>query len=187
MFNQSEYNKQYRKNNADKIKQQQTQWHKNNPNKKKEYAYNYRLANKKLINYNNRIRRKNNPEKFRTYEKIYRESSISRVLSHKYSQLKKEKHHNKKSIKYKNTITLKYLIDLWNEQNGVCAITNKPMSFKKNNLYTVSIDRIDSNIGYFEGNIQLVCKAINLAKGQHTNNEIIEFWADTTQTVKMIQ
>jgi len=71
------------------------------------------------------------------------------------------------------TITINDLIDLWDKQNGRCAITNLIMEHKPNKLKTVSVDRIDSNIGYTAGNIQLVCKFINLGKSTHSNDEVI--------------
>lgn len=38
----------------------------------------------------------------------------------------------------------------------------------------MSIDRIDSNIGYEEGNIQWVDKRINMMKGSLSNEEFVE-------------
>ena len=38
------------------------------------------------------------------------------------------------------------------------------MTHKYNDLKSVSIDRIDSNLGYIKGNIQLVCMGYNLMK-----------------------
>ena len=36
-----------------------------------------------------------------------------------------------------------------------------------------SIDRIDSEIGYVAGNIQLVCRCVNVAKHDLTMNEFV--------------
>jgi len=58
-----------------------------------------------------------------------------------------------------------YIINLYYKQNKKCAISNIQMTHKYNNLSSISIDRINSNIGYVDGNVQLVCKFINLAKG----------------------
>lgn len=41
--------------------------------------------------------------------------------------------------------------------------------------FSASVDRIDSDKSYEINNIQLVCKAINLAKSDHTTQEIEEF------------
>lgn len=49
------------------------------------------------------------------------------------------------------------------------------MTHKLRDLFAASIDRIDSAKGYVAGNVQLVCKAINLAKSAHSNDEILDF------------
>jgi hypothetical protein len=72
-------------------------------------------------------------------------------------------------------IDIKYVLDLWKLQQGKCKITGIQMTHQYNSLRSISIDRIDSNKGHIHGNIQLICKALNLAKGRHDNNELIEF------------
>jgi hypothetical protein len=37
---------------------------------------------------------------------------------------------------------------------------------------TVSVDRIDSSKGYVPGNVQLVCKWVNLAKQDYSNDDM---------------
>ena len=69
-------------------------------------------------------------------------------------------------------LTLNYLLDLWKQQKGKCALTKKTMTHKPNNLFAVSVDRIDSNVGYIQGNIQLVCQSVNYAKNNFTNEEL---------------
>lgn len=61
-------------------------------------------------------------------------------------------------------IDFDYLLDLYNQQNGKCAVTKAVMTYKFNDLMTMSIDRIDSNQGYLPGNVQLVCQWVNTAK-----------------------
>ena len=60
------------------------------------------------------------------------------------------------------------LQNLWSKQDGKCAYSKLPMSAASNQLYTVSLDRIDSSIGYVVGNIQLVCAAVNKMKQEYT-------------------
>lgn len=62
---------------------------------------------------------------------------------------------------------------LWDSQNGLCAITKLPMLYKFNDLQSVSIDRIDSSISYTVDNIQLVCRWVNYAKNNKSNETII--------------
>mgnify|MGYP000005459383 FL=1 len=71
------------------------------------------------------------------------------------------------------TITLDYLRELWCKQNGLCAISNLPMTYIFNNgriPTNVSVDRIDSKKGYTRDNVQLVCMAINQMKSDLDNN-----------------
>jgi len=60
-----------------------------------------------------------------------------------------------------------YVMQLWNTQNGLCAVSGLPMSTKvgsrKSRLLRniASIDRIDSRLPYQPGNLQLVCWWVN--------------------------
>lgn len=69
------------------------------------------------------------------------------------------------------------LIGLWEKQQGRCAISGVSMGAGVGNLFAASVDRIDSNIGYVGGNIQLVCRAINIGRCSNSLNEVIEFIA----------
>ena len=71
-------------------------------------------------------------------------------------------------------LTIEYLITLWEKQSGRCAISSVKLLHRRKSLFTVSVDRINSTLGYIEGNVQLTCKAMNLAKQHHTNSEMQE-------------
>lgn len=83
-------------------------------------------------------------------------------------------------------ITLDYIYNLYNAQGGRCAITGQQMTHNRDDLFAISIDRIDSSIGHIIGNVQLVCRAINLAKRELTNDDIYEFMLATTGTMSRI-
>lgn len=75
-------------------------------------------------------------------------------------------------------LELQYIIDLWNFQNGICALSGLPMTFelKQGRVSTnVSIDKIDRTFGYIKGNIQLVCMACNQIKSDLTEIEMYNF------------
>lgn len=78
-------------------------------------------------------------------------------------------------------ITLSDLLALLKEQKELCPLTGVQLTGKRHDPYAVSIDRIIPNLGYTKGNIQLVCTAINYAKGSNSLNEIISFIADLRQ------
>lgn len=82
------------------------------------------------------------------------------------------RHKAKNPERFKVEVTPEFLHRLWDSQQGRCAITNMVMTHRFNSLKSVSIDRIDSDKGYVEGNIQLVCRWVNLAKGKFTNEEV---------------
>ena len=175
-MNSKDYHRKYYKENKEKIELKRKLWYTNNPEKNKEYARKHRILNKDEINRTARAKRVKEGDKIRQKEREYRSSSLHAFLSHKFSQLKKERHRNKKSEKYKLDISLDYLINLWHEQNGKCAISGKTMIYRKNSLFSASVDRIDPAIGYFAGNVQLVCQGINFAKNKYSDKAIRYFW-----------
>lgn len=76
-------------------------------------------------------------------------------------------------------ITIEYLWDLFLKQNRRCALTNEllTMPTRANGsklLYSASLDRIDSSIGYEIGNVHWVSKDINLMKQKFTSERFLE-------------
>ena len=82
----------------------------------------------------------------------------------------------KKGIEFE--LTLEYLKDLWNIQNGLCAITKIKMTHTilegklKTNL---SIDKVDPALGYTKDNIQLVCNIVNVMKSNMSIENLMYF------------
>ena len=75
---------------------------------------------------------------------------------------------------FAHNIKFKYMMDLWFEQKGRCAVTGQIMSFEtgthnQKNAYSCSIDRIDSGKGYVEGNVRLLV---------HWANNAMNTWDD---------
>lgn len=70
----------------------------------------------------------------------------------------------RRNIKF--NISIKKAWNLFLEQNKKCALTGRDIYFGRTNLAerTASLDRIDSSIGYIEGNVQWVHKDINKMK-----------------------
>jgi len=76
-------------------------------------------------------------------------------------------------------ITTEYLYVLYEQQQGKCALSGLPLEFKsgtpsKKNPYGCSIDRIDSDVGYVEGNVRLLTHIVNNAKSTYTDSLLIE-------------
>lgn len=64
-------------------------------------------------------------------------------------------------------ITKEDLMELWNKQEGKCAISKLPMTYtidNGRNPYNVSVDQINPSKGYTKDNVQLVCMSVNQLK-----------------------
>lgn len=75
------------------------------------------------------------------------------------------------------TITRDYLFDLYQLQEGACALSGTPMTTiagQGRQRTNISVDRIDSSLGYVPGNVQLVCDYVNTAKGDLSQAEFLD-------------
>lgn len=74
-------------------------------------------------------------------------------------------------------IDWRYLKDLYERQFGICRLTGIKMvlSRHKRDLHTCSVDRINNDLGYIEGNLRLVVWQANAAKGEGDDLALIEF------------
>lgn len=75
-------------------------------------------------------------------------------------------------------ITKQDLYDLWDNQQGKCALSGIEMTYISNcgRIPTnVSVDRIDSSKGYIKGNVQLVCMAVNQMKNDLDTQTLLMF------------
>lgn len=76
-------------------------------------------------------------------------------------------------------LTAEDLMDIWNRQDGKCAMSGVYMThapyadnFNSKNL---SIDRLDHSKGYYPTNVQLVCSAVNMLRG-NMSREDFSWW-----------
>lgn len=74
------------------------------------------------------------------------------------------------------SVTLEYISELFDLQDGRCALTGQPLTFYVDGIpnQTASLDRIDSDRGYVAGNVQWVHKDINFMKQSFTNKYFIK-------------
>lgn len=79
---------------------------------------------------------------------------------------------NKRKIQV--SVSEEYLLKLIEEQNFKCALTGLDIYFGPDKKRTASLDRIDSSIGYIEGNLQWVHKHINISKQYFSQEYYIE-------------
>lgn len=59
------------------------------------------------------------------------------------------------------------------EQNNLCYISKQPLSFKENDWNSLSLDRLDSNLGYTIGNTIVVTKFVNNSKNNLSLDEYL--------------
>lgn len=89
-------------------------------------------------------------------------------------RLSKTKHRSiKANIEY--NLIFKYMLDLWNRQEGLCALTGIPMTIKvgEGRKHTAaSIDKIEPEKGYVMGNVRFICQAVNMMRQDFTDQEL---------------
>ena len=75
------------------------------------------------------------------------------------------------------SITMEEIGDLFETQNGKCALSGVNLTLKKNTTdttQTASLDRKDSKKGYVIDNLQWIHKDLNKLKSDFTQSEFIE-------------
>ena len=86
----------------------------------------------------------------------------------------------KNRAKYSNLpfdLTIDELVELWESQNGKCAVSDLPFN-KRNNKwfrdpYNPSLDKIDPQLGYVKGNVRFVLEAVNAALNEWGLDEVV--------------
>jgi hypothetical protein len=73
-------------------------------------------------------------------------------------------------------ISKEYAWGLFEKQGQRCALSGQPLNFSagKNSRTSASLDRIDSSVGYVEGNVQWVHKHINIMKNVYTMDYFVD-------------
>ena len=85
---------------------------------------------------------------------------------------------NRKRAELGFDLDIEYCIELLNNQNHKCAISGVDMTTitGEGQINTnISIDRIDSSVGYIKGNIQFVCRIINIMKTNLSSSDFLEW------------
>ena len=84
-----------------------------------------------------------------------------------------------------NPVTVDELVDLFNKQQGKCALTGIELVWAgrhkdRENLgltrhNSMSIDRINQHEGYSLGNVRLVCSCVNSFRGRMSDDEMYKY------------
>lgn len=87
----------------------------------------------------------------------------------------------------KVNLSIDYLVRLYEDQDGKCAISGIPMTHQHGlgKVHTnISIDRINPHGKYEEGNVQLVCMIVNRMKWTIPMSEFLDLCAIITKRQK---
>lgn len=73
------------------------------------------------------------------------------------------------------SISIEFIWHLFVAQDGKCALTGREIGFKEpgSRTQTASLDRIDSSIGYVEGNVRWLHKDVNRSKMDLSDEEFL--------------
>lgn len=76
-------------------------------------------------------------------------------------------------------VDVAYLENVWNNQNGKCVYTGVSLMHPKESgendyIITASLDRINSNFGYIQGNVQFISVCMNMMKNKLNHAQTIE-------------
>jgi len=78
-------------------------------------------------------------------------------------------------------LTVDDIAKCWQQQDQICAYSGRKMTLEAGHLNTVSIERIDSSVGYTPENTILVCQAINRMKSDFPLDSFYELCADVAK------
>lgn len=78
------------------------------------------------------------------------------------------------------SVTQRTILDMWDNQKGLCAITGHPIDVTATGTHThrgpmsLSIDRIDNRAGYTDSNVRLTTLAANQARNMWSDDDLVE-------------
>jgi len=78
-------------------------------------------------------------------------------------------------------LTVDDIVNCWNNQYQICAYSGIEMTLEAGQLNTVSIERINSDIGYTKDNTILVCQAINRMKSDFKYDDFYNLCASVAK------
>lgn len=107
-------------------------------------------------------------------KKLNKEGEISGDLWYNITSSKTSKRSKRRELEF--NITKEYIYNLFIKQKSKCALSGVeitlPTKWKDNN-YTASLDRIDNNKGYIQGNVQWLHKHVNIMKNSFPQKTFI--------------
>lgn len=115
--------------------------------------------------------------KYREQRKAIR---LARIKESPYINLQQSLYKALKRRPTVDPVTVEQLMEIWNQQNGLCALTKIPMTWTPTGTgaftpTSVSIDRVDNSRAYEADNVRLVCMAVNSFRMGMSDDEMLRF------------
>lgn len=133
----------------------------------------YRRANREKLTAAGREYRKTNKAKTRASQRK-RAGTANGYFTKLVYMCKRRATKHKLSF----TITLKHLINLYENQQHLCTVTKREMILgeaKGRHPNKASVDRIDPSKGYTIDNVRLVCYWVNVAKSEWSDAVLLDW------------
>lgn len=115
--------------------------------------------------------RQANPEKTSQNKKRYRDKNRGTIRYHVQEKISTWR----KASNVASDLTVDYLVDLYNQQSGLCYYSGESMVFGwidgKVNHNSLSLDRLDPSKGYIQGNVVWCTYLINTMKQNLTEHQ----------------
>ncbi len=99
--------------------------------------------------------------------------------------LKAKLQHSKRRSGIISDITYDDLMEKYKKQEGLCFYTNRKMLLSRNNHFSLSVDRLDSTLGYTNNNIVLCCSIVNYMKQEYDIDIFLELCSDIHNNTKI--
>jgi hypothetical protein len=111
----------------------------------------------------------------KTYQKEHYKDKFSSPAAAVAFRLKQAKNLHKKNPIKTISVSESEALDVFNKQDGKCFYTKVKMKIEPDSPESLSIDRLDSTIGYTKDNIVFCCGIVNKMKSAHTKDEFIKW------------
>lgn len=145
----------------------------------------YRLKNPDKVK---EIKRKNY-EKYKDRNKIKRKEYIDKNWPRsQFGLTKRNAEVNAKVRKIPFNLTTKDLHEVYDIQNGVCALSG--LSFIRGNgtgpsIFTIGLDRIVPALGYVKGNVRFILHGLNALKSNGTDEDVFKIIRAVSERLKL--
>lgn len=150
----NDYSRKHYEENKDRIRTYQNGWRDANGDLHRGYNAKYRSAH---------------PEKAAESTRKWTEKNPVRRFAAQSLNFKRHSGHIV-------NITINDVVQMWDDQHGLCALSGIPMKSSKGgtSFDSPTLDRIVPSLGYNPNNVRLLCYAVNAGRGTLTDEAFVE-------------